>query len=65
MRNIVGAAALLFLAGSAFADTSTNPPKGKGKPGDACKTNADCDQSQGPQSCRAAKCQIDRIPPPT
>jgi hypothetical protein len=37
--------------------------KKKGKPGAACKTNSDCDQSQ-PASCVNNKCQRDPIPPP-
>jgi hypothetical protein len=59
-------------AGHASADTSPGAKKdggkkeaAKGKPGDACKTNADCDQSSQPQSCRQSKCQVEYPPPPT
>jgi hypothetical protein len=60
---------LSLAAGYAAADTSADkkePAKaGKGRAGAACKTDADCDQSGQPMTCRASKCQIDRIPPPT
>jgi hypothetical protein len=54
-------------AGVAGADTSTKTPgeKTKGKTGDACKTNSDCDQSAQPQTCSGGKCQVHRVPPPT
>jgi hypothetical protein len=80
MRNrrklsIVGAAALFlglsFTALHAAADTSADkkePPKdsgGKGKAGDACKTNADCDQSGRPQRCRESKCELAPVHPVT
>ena len=63
--------ALVLLAGlslRAIADSSVPdgkkpaPTKSKGKPGDACKTANDCDQSNEPQSCQASKCRI--MPPP-
>jgi hypothetical protein len=61
---------LSLAAGYAAADTSAGDKKpvkqaGKGKAGDPCKSNADCDQSSQPLSCRAAKCQVDMPPPPT
>lgn len=55
-------------AGWAHADTSTGkePGKGaKGKTGDTCKTDSDCDQSSQPHTCTAGKCQVHRPPPPT
>jgi|GEM_PF-1521846 len=54
-------------AASSRAD-STAPPsvvKEKEKPAKVCKTTADCDQSGGRTVCRDAKCQADRVPPPT
>jgi hypothetical protein len=49
---------------SAFADEAP-PPKAKkekagdkkAKAGEACKTNADCDQNDAPQQCRSNKCE--------
>ena len=65
-RSIVWAAALclgLSFSGYAAADTSADKPKppakeggGKVKTGEACKVDADCDQSGRPQRCRDAKC---------
>jgi hypothetical protein len=56
---------LLGVSLTAFGDTSTkgDPKPGKGKPGDACKVNADCDQSGRVQSCVASKCQYQPTPP--
>ena len=53
----------LLLVAPSFADNT--PPSKKGKTGDACKTNADCDQSSNPQICKAGKCQVNLPPPPT
>ena len=54
---------LLFLGGPALGDASV---KKKGQRGDACKTNADCDQSKEPQVCNnQKKCQANIPPPPT
>jgi hypothetical protein len=53
---------MLLLGGSALGDASV---KKKGQPGDACKTNADCDQSKQPQSCEQNKCRVNIPPPPT
>lgn len=72
-RSFLWAGALLLglslAAGYATADTSAGDKKpakaAKGKTGDACKSDADCDQSSQRQSCRNAKCQIDMPPPPT
>jgi len=55
---------LSLAAGVAAADTSADKKPGKGKTGDACKSNADCDQSGRPQSCKQSKCQLDPMPPP-
>jgi hypothetical protein len=69
-------ALVLAVAGVAHADTSAGTsgtgrkPGGDaqkarpGKPGDACKTASDCDQSSGPQSCVNAKCSARPMPPP-
>lgn len=57
---------LSFGAGLTQADTSTGKqPPGKGKPGNACKVNSDCDQSSQPQICASGKCQVFQPPPPT
>ena len=71
-RSFVWAGALFLglslAAGVAVADTSAGNKKepAKGKTGDACKSNSDCDQSARPQSCRNLKCQLDPMPaPPT
>jgi hypothetical protein len=53
---------MLLLGGTTLADTSV---KKKGQTGDACKTNADCDQSKQPQVCNQNKCQVNIPPPPT
>lgn len=64
---------LSVLAAPAFADQADPDPKkpkaekssGKGKPGDACKTNDDCDQGSRPQSCRQNKCESRPVHPVT
>ncbi len=71
MRKILCAAALVLGLSSASADTSTKggPGKdttaGKGKTGDACKINSDCDQSGRPQRCRESKCELAPVHPVT
>jgi hypothetical protein len=68
MRKLLWTSALLLgLAGTVSADTSAGDGKkgAKGKPGAACKTDADCDQKDQPQVCRQSKCQVDMPPPPT
>lgn len=37
----------------------TQPTGGKAKVGEACKTNADCDQSSGEMICGRGKCEYD------
>lgn len=37
----------------------------KAKPGEACKSDADCDQADGPASCRSNKCRVEIEPPVT
>ncbi len=63
---------LSFTGGYAAADTSTGGKKdpakdggGKGKPGDVCKANTDCDQSGRPQRCRDSKCELAPVHPVT
>jgi hypothetical protein len=67
-RLIVSTGALALLlalgAGAARGDASVKPPP-KGQPGAACKTNADCDQTNQTQTCNQGKCQVFRVPPPT
>lgn len=61
-------------AGYAVADTSTGKPPGKtggkaesakGKPGDACRQDTDCDQAGRPLRCRDSKCQFAPVHPVT
>jgi hypothetical protein len=61
----VGAVLLSLAAGGAMADTSADKKPGKAKPGAACKTADDCDQSAERQVCRASKCERQPVPPPT
>jgi hypothetical protein len=70
-RSVVALFLGLSLAsGVAWADTSTGGKKdpAKGKPGDTCKVDADCDQSSGPHSCVKTRCRADKpekpYPPP-
>jgi hypothetical protein len=63
----------LSLAGSAVADTSADKGPGdkkkpvvkaKAKAGEACKVEADCDQSGLKQMCVDKICQHVEVPPP-
>ena len=80
MQNLRWIRALLLgvtlLAGPALADDA--PPKkaskkeaaaekgsGKGKAGDACKTNEDCEQNARPQQCRDNRCEERPLHPVT
>jgi hypothetical protein len=63
MRNIVWALLLALAVGAGYAAADTSVDKKKAKPGEACKSNNDCDQSR-PASCRNNKCELDKIPPP-
>ena len=69
MRKSIFSASVLFIslslgAGFALADASVKTPT-KGRPGAACKSNTDCDQSEQTQTCTNKKCQVFRVPPPT
>jgi hypothetical protein len=63
-RSIVWALLLaLGVTAAAWADTSTKgggtgKEAAKGKSGDACKINTDCDQSSRPMRCRESKCEF-------
>lgn len=60
-------------AGTAIAGEKRSPAKPskedkkekKAKPGEACKTDAECDQTEGPASCVSNKCRIEMPPPVT
>jgi hypothetical protein len=62
-RSILWALLLGLAVGAGYATADTSVDKKKAKPGEACKTNSDCDQSQR-ASCRGNKCQLEPIPPP-
>jgi hypothetical protein len=73
MRKLSMTFALLvsLSGGYAAADTSAGDKKpaketaGKGKTGDSCKSNSDCDQSGRPQRCRESKCEWAPVHPVT
>ncbi|HZS35816.1 MAG TPA: hypothetical protein VFF06_03270 [Polyangia bacterium] len=62
-RSILWALLLGLAVGAGYATADTSVDKKKANPGQACKTNSDCDQSR-PASCINNKCQLDPMPPP-
>ena len=52
---------LSVFTGLAWAEP---PPSAKGKAGDACKVDDDCDQSGGKQTCANNKCKPAEKPTP-
>ncbi len=62
MRKILALFLALGISAAVWADTSTKGGTGKeaakGKTGDACKVNTDCDQSSRPMRCRESKCEF-------
>ena len=62
-RSILWALLLALAVGAGYAAADTSVNKKKARPGQACKTSDDCDQSR-PASCRSHKCELDRMPPP-
>lgn len=69
MRTLTLALVLSLTTGYAVADTSAGDKKpvkaAKGKTGDACKSNSDCDQSGRPQRCSDSKCELVPMHPVT
>jgi hypothetical protein len=60
----------LGFGGAALADTSADKPPAKqgspkGKAGDGCKADGDCDQGGRPMRCRDGKCQLLPVHPVT
>lgn len=73
LRSLFAVVLFVFTAQNASAAAppkkpaeAATPAAGKAKAGEACKSNADCDQSSAPLSCQKAKCELDqsKMPPP-
>lgn len=57
----------IFLLALSLSCATASAAAPKGKAGDACKADTDCDQSAGKQTCTNGKCKGAEkpVPPPT
>lgn len=52
-------------AGEKAPPAKEDKQKKKAKAGEACKSDADCDQTDAPTICSSNKCRVDIAPPVT